>query len=336
MAPVYVREQGAVVRRQGERVLVTRDKETLFDLPLLHVDQLVLMGNVQLTSQAVAMLLQAEVDVVFLSLYGKFRGRLVHTGSKFARLRHAQLQKMSDEQVSLAIARQVVAGKLHNQRHLLQQKMAEGGSVLQKQRALRGIGQMLDQARRSRVMDSLRGYEGKAGADYWAAFRTLLPNGFGFQGRKYFPPPDPVNALLSFGYSLLLKDVTAAVQVVGLDPYLGFFHTIDYGRPSLALDMMEEFRPVLVDWIVLELVQSGQLTAADFEQTGQAQQPVRLKERMIELLIQRYEQRSNEKVPHPDAGGQTSRRRVIELQVRRLARLVLGQARAYEPFLARG
>jgi CRISPR-associated protein Cas1 len=182
-------------------------------------------------------------------------------------------------------------------------------------------------------MDSLRGYEGKAGADYWAAFRTLLPNTFGFQGRKYFPPPDPVNALLSFGYSLLLKDVTAAVQVVGLDPYLGFFHTIDYGRPSLALDLMEEFRPMLVDGVVLELVQAGQLTAADFEQTGQAQQPVRLKESSINTLIQRYEQRASEKAAHPDAGGQTSLRRVIELQVRRLARLMLGQEKGYEPFL---
>jgi CRISPR-associated protein Cas1 len=333
MAPVYVREQGAVVRRRGERLLVTRNDKELLDLPLLHVDQLIVMGNVQVTSQAVAMLLQAEVDVVFLSLYGKFRGRLMHTGSKFAKLRHAQLQKMSNEQVALAIARQVVVGKLHNQRELLAKSVGQAGSPLQLQRAVTGIGQMLEQARRSQVMDSLRGYEGKAGADYWAAFRTLLPNTFGFQGRKYFPPPDPVNALLSFGYSLLLKDVTAAVQVVGLDPYLGFFHTIDYGRPSLALDLMEEFRPMLVDGVVLELVQAGQLTAADFEQTGQAQQPVRLKESSINTLIQRYEQRASEKAAHPDAGGQTSLRRVIELQVRRLARLMLGQEKGYEPFL---
>ncbi|MFQ5576722.1 MAG: CRISPR-associated endonuclease Cas1, partial [Anaerolineae bacterium] len=120
MAPVYVREQGAVVRRRGERLVVTRHKKELLDSPLIHLDQLVLFGNVQLTTPAVAMLLQAEVDVVFLSLYGKFRGRLMHTGSKFARLRHAQLHKMSHEQTNLAIARQVVAGKLHNQRSLLQ------------------------------------------------------------------------------------------------------------------------------------------------------------------------------------------------------------------------
>lgn len=333
MAPVYVREQGAVIRRQGERLVVTRQDKQLLDLPLLHVDQLVLFGNVQVTSQAVAMLLQAEVDVVFLSRYGKFRGRLIHTGSKFARLRHAQLQKMSSDPAALEIARQVVRGKLHNQRRLLELRLAESDSPLKVQRAGGSIGHMMEQARQCASIDSLRGYEGSAGASYWGAFQTLLPKLFGFEGRKYFPPPDPINGLLSFGYSLLLKDVSAAVQLVGLDPYLGFFHTIDYGRPSLALDMMEEFRPVLVDWVVLDMVKAGQITAGDFEQTGNPKQPLRLKEAMISVVIQQYEAQLNDKAAHPDAGGQTSRRRVIELQVRRLARLVLGQEKVYQPFL---
>ena len=333
MAPVYVREQGAVVRRRGERLLVTREKEQLFDLPLLHVDQVVVFGNVQVTSQAVAMLLQAEVDVVFLSLHGKFRGRLVHTGSKFAQLRHAQLQKMSSETASLEIARQVVVGKLYNQQALLQQGMSQVSRPVQLQQAVRGINEMGQRAGSTQNIDSLRGFEGRAGALYWGAFATLLPRELGFNGRKYFPPPDPVNALLSFGYSLLLKDVTAAVQVVGLDPYLGFFHVIDYGRPSLALDMMEEFRPTLVDWVVLEIVHSGTLRLSDFEITQQAKQPVRMKEPLMERLIQKYEERVNVKAPHPEAGGQTSLRRIIELQVRRLARLVMGQGKRYEPFL---
>lgn len=333
MAPIYVREQGAVVRRQGERVLVTLDKAQLLDLPLLHVDQLVLFGNVQITSQAVAMLLKAEVDVVFLSQQGKFRGRLMHTGSKFAQLRHAQLQKMSREPIILSIARQVVRGKLHNQRELLNRRLADSANPLRLQQAANSIDQMLKQAGQANSIDSVRGYEGKAGADYWGAFRSFLPGEFGFQGRKYYPPPDPINSLLSFGYSLLLKDVTAAVQLVGLDPYLGFFHTIDYGRPSLALDMMEEFRPILVDWLVLDLVKQGQMTPADFEQTGQANQPVRLKGPLIDHFIEAYERRAQERVHHVDAGGQTQRRRVIELQVRRLARLMLDQAGSYEPFL---
>lgn len=332
MPPVYVREQGAVVRRRGERLVVTRNKEELLDLPLIHVDQVAMFGNVQLTTQAAAMLLQAEIDVVFFSRYGKFRGRLVHTGSKFARLRHAQLRQMSDEAVTLAIARQVVVGKLHNQAALLQARLGQGSGVLAVQRASSSIQAMLEQARKARNIDSLRGFEGKAGADYWAAFRVLLAVDLGFKGRQYYPPPDPVNSLLSFGYSLLLKDVTAAVQLVGLDPYLGFFHTIDYGRPSLSLDMMEEFRPVLVDPAVLDMVNTGQVTAADFEKTGQTQQPVRLSEATTDKLIRQYEQRLQAQVFHADGGGQTSHRRVIELQVRRLARLVLGEAKGYQPF----
>jgi CRISPR-associated protein Cas1 len=329
MPPVYVREQGAVVHRRGERLVVTRDKEQLLDLPLIHLDQLVVFGNVQLTAPAIAMLLQAEVDVVFFSQHGKFRGRLVHTGSKFAKLRHAQLQKMSDEKITLTIACQVVTGKLNNQRAML------GTYAAQVQQAIAGIGRMLDQARTARSLESLRGFEGKAGADYWAAFRKLLANDMGFRGRQYYPPPDPVNALLSFGYSLLLKDVTAAVQLVGLDPYLGFFHTIDYGRPSLALDMMEEFRPVLVDPLVLDMVNKGQVTAASFERTGNAQRPVRLADAVTDALIQRYEERLAERAGHADAGGQTSYRRIIELQVRRLARLMLGEAKVYQPFVLR-
>ena len=240
---------------------------------------------------------------------------------------------MSSETTTLEIARQVVMGKLYNQRMVLQQWLANVSAPAQLQRGVRRIEEMLNRAGNARSVDSLRGFEGRGGADYWGVFGAFIPRDFGFSGRKYFPPPDPINALLSFGYSLLLKDVTAAVQLVGLDPYLGFFHVIDYGRPSLSLDMMEEFRPILVDWIVLDFVQQGNLRLTDFEFTKQEKQPVRMKEPLMARLIQAYEQRSAIKVPHPDAGGQTALRRVIELQVRRLARLIQGQEKRYEPFL---
>lgn len=261
----------------------------------------------------------------------------MNTGSKFAGLRHAQLRKMSDAAVNLDIARQVVIGKLHNQREMLQTHTNEApvfsrGRVAQ---SIGGISRMMEQARLTKSPDSLRGYEGSAGAGYWAAFKVLLKNdGLGFNGRKYHPAPDPVNALLSFGYSLLNKDVTAAVQLVGLDPYLGFFHVIDYGRPSLALDMMEEFRPVLVDPVVLGLANEGQISGSSFERTPNPKLPIRLTESATALVISRYEERIANRVMHADAGGQTSLRRVIELQVRRLSKVVLGQAKYYQPFVA--
>lgn len=338
MSVVYVREQGAVVRRQGERLLVTKNEHQLMDIPLIHLEQLALFGNVQLTAPAMALLLQQEVDVVFFSSRGKFRGRLMHTGSKFAELRHAQLQQMTDEEVAVGIARQVVAGKLSNQRWLLQQHSLwpqRDGRHVALDKAAQGVGTMLGPARQARSLESLRGFEGKAGAYYFAAFKALLSPEWGFQGRAYYPPPDPFNAVLSFGYSLLLKDATAAVQLVGLDPYLGFFHAIAYGRPSLALDVMEEFRPLLVDTVALELVSSGQLAAADFVRTGRAERPIELGDKGVEQLIKAYEARLASRVPHPGSGQQTTYRRCLELQVRQLARVVLGKTKRYRPMVVR-
>ena len=334
MATVYVREQGAVVRRQGERIVVTKDGREIMDIPLIHLDQLALMGNVQLTTPAVALLVQNEVDVVFFSRYGKFRGRIVHTGSKFARLRHAQLRKMSDEQAALAIARAVVVGKLSNQRTILRRQVRDMPPSPHRSRveqAMREIGELTLKAKAAPSLDVLRGWEGKAGACYFGALRVLLAEDWGFRGRAYYPPPDPINALLSFGYSLLLKDVLAAVQLVGLDPYLGFFHAIEYGRPSLALDMMEEFRPTIVDSLVLYLANNEILTKADFVWTREKKRPVRLSDKALELFIHRYEERINVRVFHPGVRQKTTYRRCFELQVRQLARVILGKKACYRP-----
>jgi CRISPR-associated protein Cas1 len=242
MTALYLTEQGAVLRRIGERLVVTKDREVLEDVPIIHVGQVVVMGNIQLTTPVVALLLQRDIDVVFLSSRGKFRGRLMTTGSKFAQLRHRQLRLMDDEKAVLNVARELVAAKLTNQAHLLERLGARG--------AAREIVRDVQKARRASTLDGLRGHEGAAGARYFAALKRLVPAQWGFTKRIYHPPTDPVNALLSLGYTLLLKDTTAAVQLVGLDPFLGFFHAIDYGRPSLSLDLMEPFRP-MVDRLVM-------------------------------------------------------------------------------------
>jgi len=338
MSVVYVREQGAVVRRQGERLLVTKNEHRLMDIPLIHLEQLALFGNVQVTAPAMALLLQREVDVVFFSSRGKFRGRLMHTGSKFAALRHAQLQRMTDQDVAMSIARQVVVGKLGNQRWLLQLQAKQASSpALQRAlaKAAQGVDTMLSRARQTHSLDSLRGYEGKAGAYYFAAFKAMLEPEWGFRGRAYYPPPDPFNAVLSFGYSLLLKDATAAVQLVGLDPYLGFFHALAYGRPSLALDVMEEFRPLLVDVVALQLVNSGRITLSDFVRTGRAERPIELGDQALERLIGAYEKRLTSRVTYPGTGEQMTYRRCLELQARQLARVILGKAKRYRPMVLR-
>jgi CRISPR-associated protein Cas1 len=326
MTTLYIKEQGAQLRRTGERLVVTREKEVLQDIPILHVDQVVVMGNVQLTTPAVALLLQRDVDVVFLSSRGKYRGRLVTTGSRFAELRHAQLRMLSDEQMALTTAKAVVEGKLNNQATLLRQLNGKTSAL---QQAAAGIDRAREQARRTINLDSLRGYEGTAGATYFGALRMLIPQEWDFVKRVYHPPPDPVNALLSLGYTLLLKDMTAAVELVGLDPYLGFFHALDYGRPSLTLDLIEPFRP-MVDALVVDLVLHGRIQRQQFTLSTEDDKPqATLSEAGLNVYLRAYEAALEARITYPEA-GRTTRRRCMELQARELAQVVLGKRQAFQ------
>lgn len=344
MTVLYVREQGAVVRRDVEQIKVTRPRErqqeaVLANIGVRELEQVVLCGNVQLTTQAAALLLQNEIDVVFLSLYGSYRGRLSRDGSKFARLRHQQLALTGDERRSLGLARHIVQAKLANQRNLLQRlepDAAGRGAEVGRQLASAGEGieRMRRECVRAATADALRGFEGKAGAFYFGAIKLLLDPKWAFTGRAYYPPPDPFNAVLSFGYSLLLKDVTATIHLVGLDPYLGCLHALEYGRPSLTLDLMEEFRPLVVDQAVLELVLAGRLTPAEFTYTGRPERPVELGDGKMPLVIQAYEKRLDAVVAHGESGANQRLRRCLELQARIFARVVMGQRSDYQGLVA--
>lgn len=336
MSTLYVKTQGAIVGRKGERLVVRREGQVLDEIPLSNVEQVVLMGNVQVTAQATATLLEQEIDVVFLSLYGKFRGRLTGPGSKHVRLRQTQLKVMSQESQTLILAKAVVDGKIHNQRVLIQRQVTrlrrQGQQTVALTEALAGMEQMRRAAPQAETVDSLRGYEGKAAVYYFAAIRSLLDPAWGFEKRAYYPPPDPFNALLSFAYALLQKDLVSAVNQVGFDPYLGFFHEVDYGRPSLALDLMEEWRPVVADGLVMELINRGGLKPSDFQWTGAVKRPVQLGQEGSDRVLKMYGERLESAVYHPNAGpgGQTAIRQAIILQVRRLARVIAGLEPAYE------
>jgi CRISP-associated protein Cas1 len=346
MSTIYVKQQGAVVGRNGERLVIQQKGQVIEEIPLSNVDQLVLMGNVQLTTQAMAILLARDIDVALLSSYGKFRGRLVGTGSKHARLRQQQLQLMSQPAFNLALAKAIVDGKIHNQRIVLQRQMSRVASLPERERgaagqpanqqqfnrALAGMMQMRQGVEQAQSLDSVRGFEGKAAAYYFEAVRSLLDPAWGFARRAYYPPPDPFNALLSLAYSLLLKDVLAAVNLVGLDPYMGAFHEIEYGRPSLALDLMEEWRPTIADALALELVNRGSLKPEDFNRTGNSSRPVELGQASMTKVLEAYGRRLETTTYHPLAGpgGQTALRQAIVLQTRRLARLIAGKDKLFE------
>jgi CRISP-associated protein Cas1 len=323
---VYVHEQGAVVRKRGGLLTVTKGRKKIKELPIMKVEQLVLVGNVQVTTQASKYMVGQGIDVVYMNTDGKVVYRCDEFESKFAELRRQQIDLCNTPSRGLEIARSVVVGKINNQRVVLRHRADEDPQATA---ALKGMLDMLRRVEEARDLDQLRGFEGKAAAFYFEGVRTFFPARWGFKKRDYYPPPDPANAVLSYAYTLLLKDVKASLQLVGLDPAFGFFHALKDNRPSLALDIMEEFRPSICDVVVLSLVMNGELTLTDFESTREAGLPIRLTHEGRVKLISAYEARLSELVHHPIANGETPYRNAIAYQARQVRWIVEGRAVDY-------
>lgn len=313
------------------------------------LEQVVLCGNVQVSVQAMHALLRRGVETVLLNRGGAHIGRLTSGRGKQVELRRSQFRQLEQPEHALDLARRVVAGKLRNQRALLRryQRSRRDERIA---RALVSIRLLLERVDGAPDLDHLRGLEGKAAADYFGAFPALVQApGITFDGRKRRPPPDPVNILLSFGYTLLCNQVQGMVETAGLDPYLGALHAPAYGRPSLALDLMEEQRPVLVDAAVLRVINTGAITPRDFmrldgeeeaevEETwereeldaeGEAAPPPRRKLLLTHLGSRKwfsaYERRLNEQTYYPPRGQRLSYRQVLREQVYLLARHLKGE-----------
>ncbi len=241
---LYVDEPGAYIRKSGERLVVTKDQTTLREIPAVNLDEVVLAGQVNLSTSAHRMLLEHEIPVSFLSPHGNYEGRLQPACSRNAVLRIAQVQVHLDPAARLQLARQFVAGKLANMRTVLVRHRRTHNSE-ELVRAIRELSASAERATGATELAVLRGIEGMGSRHYFSVLNSLLRPDlpFAFERRTRRPPTDPVNALLSFAYALLTKEAVAALGVAGLDPYVGFLHEAKYGRPALALDLVEEFRP---------------------------------------------------------------------------------------------
>jgi CRISPR-associated protein Cas1 len=264
MSVLYLLEPQSIIHKEGGRLVVKKGENTLHSVHIFRLDQVVVMGPVTLTPVVIRTLLMEGIDTVFMSRRGRYYGRLQSPEGKNIVLRRDQFGRFTDQGFVLSTAKAVVKGKLRNQRALLQRLMRnQKGIDLNK--AVGGIGRLADLADSAADLDELRGYEGQAAATYFPAWgKGLKVEGLIFSKRIRRPPKDPVNALLSLGYTLLLNNVLAAAHSTGLDPYLGALHAVDYGRPSLALDLMEEWRPLIIDTLVLSVFNLGVLTDRDF------------------------------------------------------------------------
>lgn len=333
--PLYVQEQGAQVRRSGERVVVSVRGETRVDLRVLDISQVCLVGNVQISPQALRDLAGRGIPICHFSYGGWFAALTTGVMNKNIELRRRQFDAAADPQRSLELARRFVAAKILNCRVLLRRNHAE-----RPEGALETLARLAEEARAAGSMESLLGIEGTAARVYFSQFKGMLKPpqagegalAFDFEGRNRRPPRDPVNALLSYAYSLLVKDFTVTLLAVGFDPYLGFYHQPKWGKPALALDMMEEFRPIIADSVVITVINNGEVTRDDFV-VGPG--GTVLTEAGRRRFIAAYERRLETLVRHPVFGYSVSYRRVFEVQARLLGRYLLGEIPEYPGFVTR-
>ena len=277
MSTLYVTEPGARIEKEYHQLLVTKDDEVLARTPLSRVSHVVLVGNVGTTTPALLALLDAGVGLSLVSTGGKLRGRLVPATGGNVALRQAQYRAASDTVFCTRFARAVTCGKLRNSRTMMQRLLRRHEGLPPDQ--LLRLEAALEQAEQATSVETLRGLEGSGARAYFGLFRQALRVDLAFEKRARRPPPDPVNALLSLGYTLLNEALMTALEVVGLDPYAGFFHADKYNRPALALDLVEEFRVPIVNSLVLTLVNKRLLGAEDFVIGKSEQEPEAVKEK---------------------------------------------------------
>lgn len=328
--PLYVQENGARISLSGnELVIQSRDAPSV-SARLTNTSQVVLWGNTQITTPAIRALLERGIPISFFSYGGWYYGRATGFETKNVALRVAQHRAAADPSFCVKFARGLVASKIRNCRTLLRRNHQSPDPVV-----LGELEQLARKAEECPALESLLGIEGTAARYYFGAFTGMLkrPAGtFDFRRRNRRPPRDPINALLSFTYSLLSKDFAITVASVGLDPLLGFFHQPRFGRPALALDLMEEYRPIVADSVVIGVLNNETVTESDFviRSSGVALKPAARRK-----LILAYERRMDQLVTHPVFGYRVSYRRVLEVQARLLGRLLVGEVDSYPAFRTR-
>lgn len=329
--PLYVTEPGSMVSIKGGRIVVSHKGEPLADVRLIDVQSLIVFGNVQVSTQALTRLWGTGAPVLYLSSGGWLNGWSQGQPPKNIELRRRQVIA---HVTGARLAAAMVNGKIRNQRTLLR-RLTRG--TMQPE-ALASLADLAKRAQLAESVAELLGIEGGAARIYFDALPRLFAapsaarEAFVAQGREKRPPPDPINCVLSYCYALLVKDLVVACLSVGFDPYLGVLHRPRFGRPSLALDLMEEFRPIVADSVTIGLFNNGELTDSDFMRRGVG---VQLTAQARKKVIGAYERRVTSEIRHPVYGYRISYRRVFEVQARVLAAAMLGEIPEYVPVVTR-
>ena len=334
---LFVTTQGAYLAKEVETIVVKVEKEVRLRLPVHTIGCIVCFGNVACSPFLMGFCAENGVGISFLTEYGRFLARVQGPVSGNVLLRREQYRQADDPQTSADMARAVLTGKIANSRTVLQRALRDHADKLDADQvgfAVKRLNNYLEQLNQDRPLDVLRGCEGDAAHIYFSVFDHLIvaqKEDFSFQERNRRPPLDNVNALLSFIYTLLVHDIRSALETVGLDPAVGFLHRDRPGRPGLALDMMEEFRPFLADRLTLSLINLRQVQGKGFDKTESG--AVLMTDDTRKTLLVAYQERKQEEIVHPFLDEKVSIGMLFHVQALLLARYLRGDLDGYPPFI---
>ena len=332
MGTVYITQSDAFIGKTDERLHVRFEKKTILEVPLIKVDGIVVLGRATISPATISELLERHIPLTFLTETGRYLGRLEPEVTKNIFVRKAQWLAAGESPRAIHIVQGFVRGKLKNYRNFLIRRQRECPGLDLSANVTR-LEQAIAPIDTTESINSLRGLEGAGSAAYFGCFNQVIrATEFTFTSRIRRPPTDPVNSLLSFGYSLLRHDVQGAINVVGFDPYLGYLHCERYGRPSLALDLMEEFRPLVVDAVVLSALNKRSLAPTDFV-TEPLSGAVSLTPEGRKTFLRLYAQKKQSEFKHPVLGRKCSYQEAFELQARLLAKYLMGETEKYPPLV---
>ena len=331
MPTLYVTEPGSRLEKDYQRLtVVNREDEVILSVPVARVEEVALIGSVGVTTPALKQMLLKDIGFSILTVTGRLLGRLQSPFAKNVFLRRLQYQRAADPDFCCGIARDIVLGKLKNQRAMACRMRRQRSEV--DPAVVVSLAKLLRRIPACHSLSQLRGVEGQAARLYFKIFRAALIAGWDSQKRSRRPPRDPLNALLSLGYSLLTQNLMTAIEIAGLDPYEGFFHADQYSRPALALDLMEEFRSIIVDSVVMNLINRRVLVTDDF--LVQAEDGCRLTDKGLRKFLMAYTARVQTAVIHPFAGRKISYQKCFEVQAR-IMRRAIEKDEPYRPFQTR-
>lgn len=336
---LFITTEGAYVRKQRETLVVQIDRKTALQLPLISLSNIYCFGRVNMSPEFMHHCAELGIGIAFFSTYGRFFARVQGPQSGNVLLRREQYRWADDPEKSVSIARYIIGAKVSNSRTVIQRTLRNNGGCVGSERLKRSVSEIrfsLKQVSHATDLDTLRGIEGEAANNYFSCFDHLIlqqKDCFSFRGRNRRPPRDPVNAMLSFAYAVILQDCVTALEGVGLDPYVGFLHRDRPGRQSLALDIQEEFRAFLGDRLVLSLINRQQAKKEDFQ--IQENEAVLLGDGLKKKLLKEYQSRKQDKLYHPVIKENVKIGLLFHVQAMLLARHLRGDLDYYPAFLWR-